>query len=76
MADTIFKPSLVEQKIIEYEKVMSEPMAKNHQRFFSIDNGAFYYRATMMKEFAKKRKIYVEAMVGENPSLLATMWSD
>lgn len=76
MADTIFEPSLVEQKVTEYEKLMSEPMENHHQRFFSKDNSAFHYSGTMMKEFAKKRKTYVEAMIDGNETILETMWSN
>ena len=76
MADTIFEPSLVEQKVTEYEKLMSEPMENHHQRFFSNDNSAFHYSGTMMKEFAKNRKAYVEAMIDGNETILETMWSN
>ena len=76
MADTVFEPSLVEQKITEYEKLMSEPMGKNHERFFDGDSSAFHYRADMMKEFAKTRKNYIEAIVGDNTAILETMWSN
>ena len=76
MADTIFEPSLVEQKVTEYEELMSEPMGKNHQRFFSLDNAAFHSRAAMVKEFAKNRKKYIEAIIEEDAAILETMWSN
>lgn len=66
MADTIFEPSLVEQKISLYEELMAEPMEKNHQRFFGIDNEMFFERAGRMKEFAVTRKPYVEMMLETN----------
>ena len=76
MSDTIFKPSIVEQTVNEYIQLMSEPMNNNHKRFFNTDNGAFTNRADEMLEFAKQRKLYVEAMIGKNPEILATMWSE
>ena len=62
-ADTIFEPSVVDEKITEYEILMEEPMEKNHQRFFGTDNSSFYYRTNTMREFAKQRKDLVEKKV-------------
>ena len=76
MSDTIFEPSFVEQQVAEYEALMSAPMENNHQRFFLSDNSSFHYRAATMKEFAKNRKAYVEAMIEENETILETMWSN
>lgn len=76
MSDTIFKPSIVEQTVNEYIQLMSEPMNNNHKRFFNTDNSVFTNRADEMLEFAKQRKLYVEAMIGKNPEILATMWSE
>lgn len=76
MSDTIFKPSIVEQTVNEYIQLMSEPMNNNHKRFFNTDNSVFTNRADEILEFAKQRKLYVEAMIGKNPEILATMWSE
>ncbi len=76
MSDTIFEPSVVERQVAEYEALMSAPIENNHRRFFLSDNSSFHYRATMMKEFAKNRKAYVEAMIEENETILETMWSN
>ena len=75
-ADTIFEPSVVDEKITEYENLMSEPMEKNHQRFFGTDNGSFYYRTNTMREFAKQRKAYVEAMIGDDPVKQEILWRE
>ena len=44
------------------------------------DNGGFQVagpvEADMMKEFAKTRKNYIEAIVGDNTAILETMWSN
>jgi len=66
MADTIFAPELVNDKINEYETLMAEPMEKNHQRFFGMNNEMFYERADRMKRFAILRKPYVENMLEAN----------
>ena len=76
MSDTIFKPSIVDQTVNEYIQLMSEPMNNNHKRFFNTDNSVFTNRADEILEFAKQRKLYVEAMIGKNPEILATMWSE
>ena len=66
MADTIFAPEIVEEKLAEYEKLMAEPMEKNHQRFFGTSNDSFYYRIKIMKKFANERKDYVVMMLENN----------
>lgn len=66
MADTIFEPAVVEQKINEYETLMAEPMEKHHQRFFGTNNEMFFERADRMREFAEERKPYVELMLKTN----------
>ena len=93
MADTIFEPSLVEQKVTEYEELMSEPMEaaenglknlKGHRSVggmrASIYNAMPYEGVealvSFMKEFAKNRKKYIEAIIEEDAAILETMWSN
>lgn len=66
MADTIFEQSVVEEKILEYEELMAEPMDNHHQRFFGGSNSMFFSSADSSREFAALRKNYIDVMLKEN----------
>ena len=63
LSETVFDANRVAALVDGYVGLMSEPMEKNHQRFFMANKDDFLYRAQIMKDFAEQRSDFIETML-------------
>lgn len=66
MRDEVFLLEKVEEKLAEYELLMSEPMENHLQRFFGIDKERYLIESRKIWAFACLRSEYIETMLKNN----------
>ena len=66
MRDIVFEMDLVNGKLDEYKALMSEPMEKHFQRFFTVSSEEFHQKRRGIRKFIAERQNYIEIMLKNN----------
>ncbi len=66
MADTVFLPSIVQQKITEYVEYMEKPIRNHFARFDDKPMDDFYQHIERIRDFVNQREEYIEQFCDEH----------